>query len=57
MSALDDEIRKRTDGDKSIDHVTRRLMKIGKVSNQQIFAVVEEVIGAPSKVLDTPLLK
>jgi predicted metalloprotease with PDZ domain len=57
VKALDDEIRRRTDGKKSIDHVTRRLMKIGKVSNQQIFAVVEEVIGAPSKVLDTPLLK
>jgi predicted metalloprotease with PDZ domain len=57
IKALDDEIRKQTDGKRSIDHVTRRLMKIGKVSNQQINAVVEEVIGAPSKVLDTSLLR
>lgn len=55
---LDDEIRKRSDGKRSIDHVTRRLMQIGgRVSNEQFFAVVEEVLGARSRVLDTPLLR
>lgn len=57
IHALDQEIRKQTAGRRSIDHVTRRLMQIGKVSNRQFVAVVEEILGGPSQTLNTPLLR
>lgn len=57
LKALDEEIRRKTDNAKSIDHVTRRLMQIGKVSNAQFVAVVEELIDGPSQVLASSLLK
>lgn len=57
LKALDEEIRRKTDNAKSIDHVTRRLMQIGKVSNAQFVAVVEEVLDGPSQVLASSLLK
>lgn len=57
LHALDQEIRKQSNGASSIDDVTRRLMQIGKVSNTQFVAVVEELLKGPSKTLDTPLLR
>ena len=50
------EIRKRTDGEKDIDNVTRILRFMRKVSTIEFIAVTEKVLGGKSKVLATPLL-
>ena len=57
LHELDAEIKQRTDGDKDIDDVTRILRMLRKVSTLELKAAAKKVIGAPSKVLDTPLLK
>lgn len=54
---LDQEIRRATHDDRSMDDVMRRLVEIREVSREDLAATVEEVMGRPSRVLDTPLLR
>lgn len=54
---LDKEIRAATDNDKSFDDVTRVLIKKRRVDTDDLIAAVEQVLGKPSKTLDTPLLR
>ncbi len=54
---LDKEIRAATDNAKSFDDVTRILMKQRRVDTDDLLAAVEQVLGKPSKTLDTPLLR
>ena len=54
---LDAEIRTASRGERSLDDVTRGLMRMDKVSTQDFIAVTESVLRGPSKVLDTPLLR
>ncbi len=56
FDALDTEIRKRTEDEASLDDVTRELMDERKVSRRDLREIVEELTGAPSEVLDSPLL-
>lgn len=55
--ALDREIRERTDEEKSLDDVVQRLMKIRTPTLEELRDVVADVSGAPSDVLDTPVLR
>ena len=57
MIELDNEIQKATNRKKSLDDVTRALMKLGKVSNLEFKKVVETLLGRPSTTLQSPLLK
>lgn len=54
---LDREIRRATSDEKSLDDVMRALVEIREVSREDLASTVEDVIGRPSKVLDTPLLR
>jgi len=54
---LDREIRQRTDGQRSLDDVMRRLIEIRVVSREDLEAVVEELTGRPSAVLQSPLIR
>jgi predicted metalloprotease with PDZ domain len=56
FAALDKEIRTRTKGKRSLDDVVRALMPVREVSREDLREQVEELTGAPSKVLATPLL-
>jgi len=57
INELDKEIRTATANSRSLDDVMRRLIPLRKVSTAQFIAIAGEVLGRPSKVLDTPLLK
>lgn len=57
MIELDAEIQKATNRKKSMDDVTRALIKLGKVSNPEFKKAVENVLGRPSTTLQSPLLK
>jgi predicted metalloprotease with PDZ domain len=55
---LDNEIAKASGGKKSIDDVTRILLKAGKrVSVADLKAATARVLGRPSKVLESPLIR
>ena len=54
---LDAEIRRRTGDEKSLDDVMRQLVEIREVSREDLASVVEEVMGRPSDVLQSPLLR
>lgn len=54
---LDREIRNRTDNQKSLDDVMRRLIEIREVSREDLKAVVKELTGRPSAVLTSPLIR
>ncbi|MFK8020243.1 MAG: hypothetical protein AB8B86_10770 [Pseudomonadales bacterium] len=54
---LDIELRKESNGQYSIDDVTRQLMVERKVSNKKLRTIVETLLGRPSQVLATPLLR
>jgi hypothetical protein len=56
LDALDGEIRIRTEGDASLDDVTRALMKRREVSRDALRRIVEDLTANPSEVLNTPLL-
>lgn len=57
FDALDREIRKRTDGEKNLDDVTRQLVELRKVSLEDLREISERVIGAPATTLkQSPLL-
>lgn len=60
LQELDREIRQQTKGStepRSLDDVTRGLMRLGKVSTQDFIEISENVMGGASKVLDSKLLK
>lgn len=57
LQDLDREIRAKTDDKRDIDAVTRRLMRIGKVSLLDLREAAEAVAGGKLKTLDSPLLR
>lgn len=54
--ALDEEIRKESDGERDLDPLVQRLIGQGPVSTAMLRREAEAVLGRPSRVLDTPLL-
>ena len=54
---LDREIRRATNDEKSLDDVMQQLVEIREVSREDLAAAAEDVMGQPSRVLDTPLLR
>lgn len=59
LQELDREIRQKTKdrGTRSLDDVTRGLMRLDKASTKDFIEITENVIGGPSRVLDTRLLR
>lgn len=59
LQELDREIRQKTKdkGNLSLDDVTRGLMRLDRASTKDFIDITENVIGGPSKTLDTRLLK
>ncbi|WP_252273915.1 hypothetical protein [Pseudomonas subflava] len=57
LQELDREIRKSTDNQRSLDDVTRGLMRLDKVSTKDFVEISENVMGGSSDVLDTKLLR
>lgn len=57
LQDLDKEIRKRSNQRYSLDDLTRGLMRLDKVGTQDVTRLSEDLLGGPSEVLDTPLLK
>jgi predicted metalloprotease with PDZ domain len=60
LQELDREIRQKTKGStepRSLDDVTRGLMRLDKVSTKDFIEISENVMGGASKVLDSKLLK
>jgi hypothetical protein len=60
LQELDREIRQQTKGStqpRSLDDVTRGLMRLDKVSTKDFIEISENVLAGPSKVLDSKLLK
>jgi hypothetical protein len=54
---LDREIRERSKDERDIDDVTQALMRIGKVSLDDLRAAAEKAAGGKLKALDSPLLR
>jgi len=57
LQDLDAEIRKATGGERSLDDVTRGLMRLKKASTDDFVQISENVLGGPSQVLDSRLLR
>ena len=57
LQDLDREIRKRTQGRHSLDDLSRGLMRLDTVTTRDLVAIAESLIGGPSQVLDTRLLR
>lgn len=57
LQDLDEEIRKASKGERSLDDVARGLMRLDKVSTRDFVEIAENVLGGESDVLDTSLLK
>lgn len=57
LQELDREIRKHTDDQRSLDDVTRGLMRLEKASTKDLVEISENVMGRGSKVLDSKLLR
>ncbi|WP_454254817.1 hypothetical protein [Pseudomonas sp. Marseille-Q8238] len=57
LQELDREIRKATDNQRSLDDVTRGLMRMDKVSTRDFISISENVMGRSSAVLDSKLLR
>ena len=57
LQELDQEIRQRSGGKYSLDNVAQALMRLDKVNTQNFIEISEGLIGKPSKVLDTKLLR
>ena len=55
--ALDKEIRDATEGERSLDDVTRLLMEKRRVDTDDLREAVEQVLGRPARTLDTSLLR
>ena len=56
LQDLDAEIRQASAAQRSLDDVARGLMRLDKVSTRDFVQISEDVLGGPSKVLDSPLL-
>lgn len=56
LQELDREIRKATNNQRSLDDVTRGLMRMDKVSTRDFITISENVMGRSSAVLDSKLL-
>ena len=57
LQELDVQIRKQTDNQRSIDDVTRALMRLEKASTKDLIDICENMLGKLPSALDTPLLK
>ena len=57
LQDLDQEIRKASGGKRTLDDVTRGLMRLDTASTEDFIAISENVMGGPSRVLDTRLLR
>lgn len=57
LQELDRELRKHTNNQRSLDDVTRGLMRLDKASTKDLIEISENVMGRASDVLDTPLLR
>ena len=57
LQDLDQEIRKQTNNQRSLDDVTRGLMRLEKASTQDFIDICENILGRSSTVLDTRLLR
>lgn len=57
LQELDAEIRKTSGGQRSLDDVTRGLMRLDKASTKDFVQISENVLGGKSRVLDTRLLR
>lgn len=57
LQELDREIRKHTNNQRSLDDVTRGLMRLDKASTKDLIEISENVMGRASDVLDNPLLR
>lgn len=57
LQDLDQEIRKQSKNQRSIDDVTRGLMRMDKVSTKDFIEICESILGQKSAVLDTRLLR
>lgn len=57
LHALDEELRERSDGERSLDDLTRALMKKRRVSTDEVIRQAEKLLGGDSKVLNSPLLR
>jgi hypothetical protein len=57
LQELDREIRKNTDNQRSLDDVTRGLMRLEKASTRDFVEISENVMGRGSEVLDSELLR
>lgn len=57
LQDLDKEIRQVSEGRHSLDDLTRALMRLEKASTDDVLAISESLLGAPSEVLDSRLLR
>ena len=57
LQELDREIRNGTQNQRSLDDVTRGLMRLEKASTKNFIEISENVLGGPSDVLDSKLLR
>ena len=57
IEALAQEISEKTEGEKSLDDLTRALIKEKHIDLAMINDIVEDLIGTPADTLDSPLLK
>ncbi|MEO4047359.1 hypothetical protein AAFN46_09760 [Pseudomonas sp. CAU 1711] len=57
LQELDREIRQHTDNQRSLDDVTRGLMRLEKASTKDLVEISENVMGRASEVLDSKLLR
>lgn len=57
LQELDREIRKNTNNQRSLDDVTRGLMRLDKATTKDLIEISENVMGRASDALDTPLLR
>lgn len=55
--ALDKEIRDASEGERSLDDVTRLLIEKRRVDTDDLRQAAEKVLGRPARTLDTPLLR
>jgi hypothetical protein len=56
LHALDEEIRRASEGRRDLDDVTRQLVGRGRISLAELEAATERVLGRPSKVLSSGVL-
>lgn len=57
LHQLDREIREASQGEKSIDDLTRALIKKRRITNKRFRSITEDILGRPSRTLDSRLLK